>query len=153
MPNQVTGKIERIAPTVQIQSKDGTKTYQKRELTLNLIRFDPYTGEPCSFDNYPTFEFSGDKCAELDRYKTGQVVTVSFDLQGTKYTDKDGGTKYFTRIRGYKIEPRQTSRPQGAQQATPQPQSAPQYQASPTPPFPPSVDAYGNPQMKDDLPF
>ncbi len=140
MPNQVTGKIERIAPTVQIQSKDGTKTYQKREITLNLIRFDPYTGEPYSFDNYPTFEFSGDKCAELDRNKPGQVVTVSFDLQGTKYTDKDGETKYFTRIRGYKIEPRQTSRPQGAQQTAPQ-----------APPFPPASEI--PPQPADDLPW
>ena len=77
----------------------------ERELVLDATKFDPYTGER-SYENFPTFEFGGDKCAELDQFKIGEVVTVSFDLQGTKY-EKDGQTKFFTRVRGYKVERRQ----------------------------------------------
>ena len=105
------------------------------------------TGER-GFDNFPTLEFSGDKCAELDQFKIGEIVTVSFDLQGTKY-EKDGQTKFFTRVRGYKIERRQVQQPQVLQQ-----QYAPQggYAPQPAPQFPPQTDASGE-SMENDIPF
>lgn len=104
MANSMTGKIHAIMPTETIVSKkDPSKSFQKRTMVLDCTRFDPYTGER-GFDNFPSFEFSGDKCAELDNYKVGQIVTLSFDLQGNKYTDSNGKEKYFTSIRGFKIE-------------------------------------------------
>ena len=109
MANQVIGRIFQIGNTEPIKSKDGSKTYYKRELILDATRFDGMTGER-GFDNFPTFEFSGDKCSELDQFKVGEIVTVSFDLQGTKY-EKEGQTKFFTRIRGYKVERRQVQQP------------------------------------------
>lgn len=122
MANQVIGRIYQIGNTEPIQSKDGNKTFYKRELVLDATRFDGFTGER-GFDNFPTFEFSGDRCSELDNFKVGDIVTVSFDLQGTKY-EKDGQTKFFTRVRGYKVERRQVQQP--AQQSAPQYQ--PQYE-------------------------
>ena len=109
MANQVIGRIFQIGNTEPIKSKDGSKTYYKRELILDATRFDGMTGER-GFDNFPTFEFSGDKCSELDQFKVGEIVTVSFDLQGTKY-EKEGQTKFFTRIRGYNVERRKVQQP------------------------------------------
>lgn len=108
----MTGKIHVIMPTETIVSKkDSTKSFLKRTIVLDCTRFDPYTGER-GFDNFPSFEFSGDKCAELDNYKVGQIVTLSFDLQGNKYTDSNGKDRWFTSIRGYKIETKgQTQQP------------------------------------------
>lgn len=104
MANQITGRIELIRPTETIPSKDGSKSFQKRELILDATRHDPYTGER-GFDNFPSFEFGGDRCADLDSFQKGQVVTVSFDVSGMRYPDKaTGETKYFTKVRGYKIE-------------------------------------------------
>lgn len=155
MTNTITGKIEHIGRTEQLTTKDGTKTFLKRELVLDVTRFDPYTGER-GFENFNSFEFSGDKCAELDRYKVGDVVTVSFDLSGSRY-DKDGVTKYFTRIRGYKIELRGAHAPAPAQpapQAQPQPQQAyaPAPQAQPTA-IPQQQQASQQQGAVDDLPF
>ena len=116
MANQVIGRIFQIGNTEPIKSKDGSKTYYKRELILDATRFDGMTGER-GFDNFPTFEFSGDKCSELDQFKVGEVVTVSFDLQGTKY-EKEGQTKFFTRIRGYKVERRRVQQPAQQQYAS-----------------------------------
>ncbi len=115
MANQITGKIVVIGNTESIPSKDGSKTYNKREIVLDATKFDPYTGER-GYENYPTFEFGGDKCAELDQFSVGEIVTISFDLQGTKY-EKDGQTRFFTRIRGYKVERRniQNTSPQTSQ--------------------------------------
>lgn len=132
MANQIIGRVFQIGDTNEIKSKDGSKTYYKRELVLDTTRFDGLTGER-GYDNYPSVEFSGDNCQLLNQFKQGDIVVVSFDLQGTKY-EKDGQTRFFTSIRGYKIELKQASQPQ------------PQYQ-QPTPP------AYQPPQVEDDTPF
>lgn len=124
MANQVIGRVFQIGNTESIKSKDGSKTYYKRELVLDATRFDGMTGER-GFDNFPSFEFSGDKCSELDQFNVGEIVTVTFDLQGTKY-EKDWQTRFFNRVRGYKIERRLVQQPQ-----TPKQQYAPQYQSQP----------------------
>ena len=125
MANQIIGRVYQIGKTEPIQSRDGSKTYYKRELIIDATRFDPYTGQK-GFDNFPSIEFSGDRCQELDQFKPGDVVAVSFDVQGTFY-EKEGVTKHFNRVRGYKIEARQIQQPTAAQapQPAPQPQPAP----------------------------
>lgn len=142
MANQITGKILYIYPTQQLPSKDGSKTYLKRGIVIDCTRLDPYTGER-GFENTPFLEFIGDKCAELDKFQVGHVVTISFDVQGTRYRNKDGVEQIFTRVQPYRIEPRQ------AQQAAPVQQPTPQstYQQPPQN-FPP---AQGN--NDDSLPF
>lgn len=76
MANQITGKILYIYPTQQIPSKDGSRTILKRGIVVDCTRFDPYTGER-GFENTPMLEFIGDRCAELDKFQVGQVVTIS----------------------------------------------------------------------------
>lgn len=157
MANQITGKILYIYPTQQLTSKDGSKTFYKRSIVLDLTRFDPYTGERSQFENTPMLEFTNDRCQELDKFKVGQVVTISFDVQGTRYKDKSGAEQIFTRIQPYKIEakqqrneydPQPTAQPI-QQQFSPTQQPIPQQQpqAAPSAPqgWPPSVDENGLP--------
>lgn len=127
MANQIIGRVFYIGDTNSIKSKDGSKTYYKRELVLDATRFDGLTGQR-GYDNFPSIEFSGDNCQLLDQLKMGDVVTVSFDLQGTKY-EKDGQTRFFTSIRGYKVEPKQVYQP--AQPPTPQLYYPPQEDNTP----------------------
>ena len=151
MANTLTGKILYIYPTQQLPSKDGSKTYLKRGIVIDATRFDPYTGER-GFENTPMLEFIGDRCAELDKYQVGQIVTISFDVQGSRYRNKDGVEQIFTRVQPYRIEARQVQpTPQApAQQPIQQPTPQPTYQQQPQN-FPPPVDVNGN--VKDDLPF
>lgn len=144
MANQITGKILHIYPTQQIPSKDGVKTITKRGIVIDCTRFDQYTGER-GFENTPMLEFIGDRCAELDKYQVGQIVTISFDVQGTRYRNKDSVEQIFTRIQPYRIEERQI------QKAAPMQQSVQKPLHNPAPDFPPSVDASGN--IDGDLPF
>lgn len=102
MENKIIGRVLQVGDTLPIQSKDGQKTYYKRELVLDATRYDSLTGKR-GYENYPSFEFSGDKCKDLDNLRTGDIVTVSFDVSGSKY-EKDGQVKFFNRVRGYKIE-------------------------------------------------
>lgn len=168
MPNQITGKILYIYPTQQIMTKDG-KPFQRRSLVLDITRFDPYTGER-GVENTPMLDFAGDQCQELDKYTIGQIVTVSFDVQGSRYRNADGKEQIFTRLRPYRIELRRLRAEQPAQQPVPQQpvQQAPAYpqapqQSAPQQPAPqptqqgwtpPMVDANGNPiEGADGLPF
>lgn len=132
MANTITGKIYKITPTQAIVSQKSGNTFYKREIVLDASRFDQYTGEK-KFDNYPMLEFGGEQgCQLLDQFKEGELVTVSFDLNGTQYQDKQTGeTKYFTRVRGYKIE-RAGQQPQPQGQTAQAPQAAP-AQAAPQP--------------------
>lgn len=98
-------------------------------------------------------ELSGDKCSELDNYRVGDVLTVSFALQGRSWTNQDGELKRMASIRCYKLEgqkPAVQQPVQPVQQPVPQPASA-SYPPTMAQAFPPQVDANGNP--KDDLPF
>lgn len=105
MANTIIGTIVQIGQTVSMSTKSGVP-FQKRELVLSVQRYDPNTGQPFSDkSNTPVLTFIGEKCAELDRYQVGQAVTVSFDLSGRSYTDREGQTKYINDVRGYKIEP------------------------------------------------
>lgn len=105
----ITGKVHSVGNTQSIASKNGGQPFLKREIVLDATRFDPYTGERDKFENFPQFDFSGEKCSELDKCKVGDVVTISFTLQGSFYKGQDGIERNFTRIRGYEIEVKQTS--------------------------------------------
>lgn len=150
MANQVTGRILSISNTVQIQSTKSGSTFTKREFLLDATTYDPYTKERSEYENILPLEFSGDKCTELDRFKTGDVVTVSFVLQGRSWSTQDGELKRMVSIRCYKIEARGgvSQSPQTASVQQPAPQ--PTYQQPQN--FPPPVDANGN-ANDDQLPF
>lgn len=150
MTNKVTGRILSISNTVQIQSTKSGSTFTKREFLLDATTYDPYTKERSEYENILPLEFSGDKCTELDRFKTGDVVTVSFVLQGRSWSTQDGELKRMVSIRCYKIEARGgvSQSPQTASVQQPAPQ--PTYQQPQN--FQPPVGA--NVNAKDDqLPF
>lgn len=147
MSNQISGRLVAIGQTVQIPSKNGGNPFLKREFILDATPHDLYTGERSQYENILPLEVSGDKCAELNNFRIGDVITVSFVLQGREWTNQDGQVKRMVSVRCYKLEARrpvQQQIVQPVQQPTSQP--APPYQQ-----FPPQVDANGNP--KDDLPF
>lgn len=130
MALKVIGKVHSVGQTQQIASKNGGQPFLKREIVLDATRYDGLTGER-GYDNFPMFEFSGDKCAELDAFKRGDVVEVSFELQGSFYKDKDGVERNFTRVRAYRIEPYAVKSKPAAQPHTQQ--SKPAYQQPPMP--------------------
>lgn len=161
MANQITGRVFSIGQTQSIQTKNGNP-FTKREIVLDASKYDMYTGEK-GFENYPMFEFTGEKCKDLDGYQVGQVVTISFDLQGGFYDDKDGVKKNITKVRGYKIEARTSvqAQPQQQPQAAPQPQyqAAPQQHVQsgigyqPQPQYPQQQSQTPPPPGMNDLPF
>ena len=151
MANQITGRVFSIGQTQSIQTKSGNP-FTKREIVLDASKYDMYTGEK-GFENYPMFEFTGEKCKDLDGYQVGQVVTISFDIQGGFYDDKDGVKRNLTKVRGYKIEARTSVQAQPQQQVQPQAAPQPQYQEAPQQQYPQQQPQTPPPPGMNDLPF
>ena len=140
MANTKSGVVLAVGQPQQLTSKGG-KIFTKRSLYLDCTTFDPYTGQRSQYENKILFDFMESKTSLLDNIQVGQVVTVSFDLQGSEITEPNGQVKYFVHVRPYKIDVRQVQQPNNQ----PQPPQ-PQYQQ-------PTQPAYQPPQVEDDTPF
>lgn len=148
--NTKSGIVLEIGQPQQITSKNG-KIFTKRSLYLDCTPHDYLTGERSQYENKIQFEFMENKTSLLDNIRLGQVVTVSFDLQGTEITGQDGQVRRFVHVRPFGIEVRQPVQQAPQQQYAPQPTQ--QYQPQPqAQQFPPQTDASGEP-MKNNLPF
>ena len=172
MAFQISGIILQIGNTESIPYQD--KVFKKRELVLDCSYRNQFTGQ-IERANYPKFEFTGNHVDDLNGFNTGDIVTVSFSLNGSR-SEKDGQVRYFTNVQGYKIEKYQSlyNQQQGGNQPTQvvngnQPtnsQGAGQMSAqqaamgsarnaASASNFPPAVDENGIPIQgnNDDLPF
>jgi len=97
---QINGRILVKGETIGVPSRNGS-TFYKRELVLDASHYDPYTGQ--KYENFPKFEFTGNKISELDKFSVGDMVTVSFFLSG-RCVEKDGKTNFYTSVVGYAVE-------------------------------------------------
>jgi hypothetical protein len=137
--NQVIGRVIAVSPITEVPSKEqGKAPIKKRELYMDCTTYDPYTGERSQYENKPLLEFGGDKLVDklsALNLEAGDVVAVSFFVQGTPYKDaQTGKTKVFTAIRTTDIEVvRKRAEVAGTQQPAPkpEPQPAPAPQAAP----------------------
>jgi len=86
--DELTGIIKAIGQTQQISA-----TFEKRELVIEVTE-----GE---YSNVGVFEAVQDKCAVLDGFKVGQLVTVAFFWSGRTdpWTDKNGNERYFNSLK------------------------------------------------------
>lgn len=174
MAFQISGIIQHIGNTESIPYQG--KVFKKRELVLDCSYRNQITGQ-IERANYPKFEFTGNHVDDLNGFNMGDIVTVSFSLNGSR-SEKDGQVRYFTNVQGYKIEKYQSryNQQQGGNQPTQavngnQPtttqgtgqmsaqqaamESARNAAAPAAPNFPPAVDENGNPIQgnNDDLQF
>lgn len=101
MANTIIGKVLMVGEAVNISKKS---EFYKRELVLDISRYDQFTGE--KKENYVKFSFEGKHCEDLDFYKVGDLVEVSFVFNG-RIWESDGIKKYIVDVVGYKIERRE----------------------------------------------
>lgn len=74
---------------VQVSDK-----FTKREFILQT------DGE---YPQYLQFQLTQDKCPLLDKFQTGQQVTIHFNIRGKSW-EKDGKTSYFNSLEAWRIE-------------------------------------------------
>lgn len=140
MANQISGRIYYISPVQEIQGRTGN-IFKKCELWVTPCYFDRNSGEPTDGQVEETIKIdvTQERIAMLNTFAAGNDVTVSFDLRGRLYTDRENNTKCITSVemRSIRASVRSSVPEPIAQQPAQQPMqavapSAPQYpQAAP----------------------
>jgi len=96
MSLEVTGKLLVKYDALQVSEK-----FRKREFVIELaeeINGNIYT-------NFAKLQLVQNKCDIIDRFNTGDMVKVSFNIKGNSYVDKkDGQTKYITNLDAWRVE-------------------------------------------------
>ena len=87
---QEKGKLHLILATEQV-----TEKFRKREFILEI-------GD--QYKEYPKFQLVNDKCSLIDNFIEGQEVTVSYNLRGKPFKNKQGQDVYYTNLDAWKIE-------------------------------------------------
>ena len=89
MNYEIKGELVKIFETEQFASG-----FEKRRIVVKTI------------DNYPQeiiIEFMKDKVDLPDAHKVGDLVNVSFNINGKSWASPQGEIKYFNSITGWKI--------------------------------------------------
>ncbi len=94
MSYEISGKIIEKSATQQ-----KTETFKTREFVIE--KTDDIGGRTIS--NYIKFQTVQDKTELLDKFNTGDMVKVYFNIRGTKW-NKDGRDLYFTNLDAWRIE-------------------------------------------------
>lgn len=126
---EITGKVHEIGQVQQV-----TDTFKKRELIVQ------YAENP-QFVEYIKFEATQDRVNLFDNLNSGDEVTVSFNLRGRPWTNKEGVTTYFNSLVAWRVNKANTDHSSNAA-------SGYQNQPASAPPVDISSD-----NEDDDLPF
>ena len=97
----IIGKLEKISDIKSIPTKSG-EDFLTRSIQLDTTPVDSFTGERGA-ENHPSFDLNGKATALADQFKVGDIVVVSFVIEGV-LINKDGVEKQFNRLRAYKVE-------------------------------------------------
>lgn len=91
MAIEITGRLFKLFETQQI-----TEKFSKREFVLEV--------EDGKYPQQVLFQFTGDRCSNLDGYKEGDEVKVLFNLRGREWTSPKNEVKYFNSLDVWKLE-------------------------------------------------
>ena len=127
---EIKAKLLEIFNTQQI-----SQTFRKREFVVE------YSENP-QYPEFVKFELIQDKCDLLDSMKAGDMVNVSFNLKGRKWTDPQGQVKYFNSLQAWRITPEQVAAP-----------ASPAAGNTPPPPAANDEPEWLSSGEDDDLPF
>ena len=142
---ELIGKIEEVRAAVQ-----RTATFTVREFVLEVEN-----QRNAQWNDHILFQVSNNNVALLDNFAVGQMLKVTFDIQGRRWRGNDGTERVFNTLSAWRIEPAPDGAP--AQPAAPaqpyvQPAAAPAQPAQPAAqPAQPAQNADIAPV--DDLPF
>lgn len=138
---ELIGKLEEVRDAIQ-----RTATFTVREFVLEVEN--PRNAQ---WNDHILFQVSNNNVGLLDTFSVGQMVKVTFDIQGRRWTGQDGTQRVFNTLSAWRIEAAEN-----AQAAAPASAPAAQPAAAPAQPAQPAAQptAQGSDmEPVNDLPF
>lgn len=138
---ELIGKLEEVRPAIQ-----RTATFTVREFVLEVEN-----QRNAQWNDHILFQVSNNNVGLLDTFSVGQMIKVTFDIQGRRWTGQDGTQRVFNTLSAWRIESAENA--QAA--ASGQPATAPAPQPSAAPQTAPTTQPTQNGDIApvDDLPF
>lgn len=79
------------------ETQEVTGSFKKREFVVE------YAENP-QYPEYLKFELIQANCQQLDQFTEGEMMNISFNLKGRKWTDPKGNVKYFNSLQAWRLE-------------------------------------------------
>jgi hypothetical protein len=92
----IKGEIKVIGAITQITDK-----FKKRDFMI--------VGNSFQYPQFIKFQLTQDRCSLIDSFNIGKEVSVSFNIRGREWTDKEGNIKYFNALDVWRLEGDQKS--------------------------------------------
>jgi single-stranded DNA-binding protein len=127
MAMETTGKLHTVFDTKQVSER-----FTKREFVVELA-------DNPKYPQVVLFQLTGDRCAQLDGMRVGEMVRIEFSLRGREWRNPQGDVKYFNSLDVWRVEPAQTGRRDGRGQGyddAPRGRSSGGYAAPAAPSYP-----------------
>ena len=91
---ELIGKLEEVRDAIQ-----RTATFTVREFVLEVEN--PRNAQ---WNDHILFQVSNNNVGLLDTFNVGQMVKVTFDIQGRRWTGQDGTQRVFNTLSAWRIE-------------------------------------------------
>ena len=119
---ELIGKLEEVRDAIQ-----RTATFTVREFVLEVEN--PRNAQ---WNDHILFQVSNNNVGLLDTFSVGQMIKVTFDIQGRRWTGQDGTQRVFNTLSAWRIESAENAQA-AAPTSTPtaQPAAAPAQPAQP----------------------
>ncbi|MGE0871378.1 MAG: DUF3127 domain-containing protein [Kofleriaceae bacterium] len=91
MPFDAVGKLHIASETKQVSDR-----FSKREFVVEIA--------DGKYPQFVQFQLTGDRCAQLDDHRVGDMVRVTFNLRGREWRSPQGEVKYFNSLDVWKLE-------------------------------------------------
>ncbi|REE02171.1 DUF3127 domain-containing protein [Marinoscillum furvescens] len=111
----IDGKLIEKSDTQEVSA-----SFKKREFVVE------YAENP-QYPEFLKFELIQNNCQQLDAFNVGDEMTVSFNLKGRKWTDRQGVVKYFNSLQAWRLEKKSTAAPTGGADAPPPPAASDEW--------------------------
>lgn len=119
---ELIGKLEEVRDAIQ-----RTATFTVREFVLEVEN--PRNAQ---WNDHILFQVSNNNVGLLDTFSVGQMVKVTFDIQGRRWTGQDGTQRVFNTLSAWRIESAENAQAAAPTSApTAQPAAAPAQPAQP----------------------
>lgn len=100
MAFDVVGKLHVAGETKQVSER-----FTKREFVLEVA--------DGKYPQFVSFQLTGDRAAQLDDYRVGDQIRVTFNLRGREWRNPQGEVKYFNSLDVWKLEAANASQGRG----------------------------------------
>ena len=146
---ELIGKLEEVRQAIQ-----RTQTFTVREFVLEVEN-----PRNTQWNDHILFQVTNNNVGLLDNFNIGQMVKVTFDIQGRRWTAQDGTQRVFNTLSAWRIEAADNAQAAAAPsqpyvQPAAQPAAAPAQPAQPAQPSAPAQPAANSDMAPvDDLPF